>query len=93
MAAPKSATMQKPPKKPVESSHMKTSAQQPQKRIYRASGTFFEMKIKGPNDEVIGTLTIEPDSLNALIWLRKGKQEVSKRRKTFLNLVDWIESD
>ncbi|MGI8962819.1 MAG: hypothetical protein ACR2IV_24290 [Bryobacteraceae bacterium] len=61
------------------------------KRIYRATGTFLQLDIKGPAG-VIGRLTIEPSALNALTWLPKGKHEGSEKRKTLLNLVKWMES-
>jgi hypothetical protein len=61
------------------------------KRIYKATGTSLQFKIKGPNG-VIGTLTIEPNALNAISWLGKGKQEVSRKKKTLFNLVEWIQS-
>jgi len=51
------------------------------------------MEIKGPEDEPIGTLTIEPNALNAIIWRRKHKRAVSDKKKTLLNLIEWLETE
>lgn len=45
---------------------MKSTAEQPKKRIYRASASFYEIEIKGPDEKPIGRLTIDPNALNAL---------------------------
>jgi hypothetical protein len=68
------------------------ATRKPQKRIYTAQSNSFEMEIKGPDGVPIGTLTIRPDALNALIWRGYRKQEVSDKKKTLLNLVEWLES-
>ena len=62
-----------------------------QKRIYTAVGTSLVMSIKGPSNEPIGTLTIEPNALNAIIWRGHRKREVSDKKKTLLNLIEWLE--
>jgi hypothetical protein len=64
----------------------------PQKRIYTALGSSLVMDVKGPDGQPIGTLTIKPDALNALIWRGHRKQEVSDKKKTLLNLIKWLES-
>lgn len=64
----------------------------PPKRIYTALGSSLVMDIKGPEGESIGTLTIKPDALNALIWRGHRKQEVSDKKKTLCALVEWMES-
>ena len=65
----------------------------PQKRIYSALGASLVMDIKGPSNEPIGTLTIEPNSLNAIIWRGHRKRAVSDKKKTLLNLVEWLQSE
>ena len=71
---------------------MKNATKKPQKRIYAASASSYVLEIKGPAGEKIGKLTIEPNSLNALIWRGHKKQEVSDKKRTLLNLVEWLES-
>jgi hypothetical protein len=61
------------------------------KRIYTASRTSLEITIRAKSGSRIGTLSIEPNALNALSWLRKSKQAPSIKRKTLLNLIEWME--
>ncbi len=70
---------------------MKNVTKKPSRRIYTALGTSVVMEIRGPEDETIGTLTIEPNSLNAITWRGHRKQKVSDKTKTLLNLVEWLE--
>ena len=67
-------------------------AKQAKKRIYHPSDAVIELKIRAKNGTRIGTLTIDPRAMNGLSWLRKNKQEASRREKTFLRLVEWMES-
>lgn len=59
--------------------------------IYKAEGTIIELKIRDKDGDRIGTLTIDLEAQNALSWLRKNKKEPSRKNKTLLNLVDWLE--
>jgi hypothetical protein len=64
---------------------------QKQKRIYKASATALTIMIEDNDGTKIGVLTLEPSALSALSWLRKNKQEPSRKTKTPLNLVEWME--
>ena len=72
---------------------MKNVTKKPIRRIYTASAASYELEIAGPQGERVGTLTIKPDALNALIWRGHRKQEVSDKKKTLLNLVEWLEGE
>ena len=67
-------------------------AKQQTKRFYHATSAVIELKIRAKNGTRIGTLTIDPNVFNGLSWLRKNKHEKSRKNKTFLNLVKWMES-
>jgi hypothetical protein len=71
---------------------MKNATSQPKKRIYSASAASYVLEINGPDGKKVGTLTIEPNALNAITWRGFRKQEVSDKKKTLLNLVEWMES-
>jgi hypothetical protein len=66
-------------------------AEPKQKRIYHASTTSLTIPIADNSGKRIGVLSFEPTALNALSWLHKNKQEASRKTKTMLSLVEWME--